>query len=275
MLFLFSWQHRARLSVTTGKGVLQQYTTNRDKIQIMIPLSMNYNNKGASDSTQRFLNYCQLQNNNSSATSQDIRNFSVPESFIYLFICSMISQAILTRSSFKFSGFGAQHECGSCWFMMVNCSIQIILYLHKVGQEITGPRVITEGAELVDKVLMLRECSVRSGTVSKDSSLYAFQVEGLAQDWEWPLILKIPKEYIDRIVNTYSVMPSAKVSDMSCHLTIAIALTCDTMVVSVLLKCQYMYNPTVTEILYIFQRSLQTTFCEYTEKCVWQNIVTL
>jgi hypothetical protein len=44
---------------------------------------------------------------------------------------------------------------GSCWFMLVNCSIQIILYLHKVGQEITGPRVITEGAELMDKVLML------------------------------------------------------------------------------------------------------------------------
>lgn len=69
-------------------------------------------------------------------------------------------------------------------------------------------------------------------------------------------------------MNTYSVMPSAKVSDMKCHLTIPIALSCDTMVVSVLLKCQYMYPLTVTEILYIFQRSLQTTFCEYTEKCV-------
>jgi len=39
--------------------------------------------------------------------------------------------------------------------MLVNCSIQIILYLHKASQEITGPRVIAEGAELVDKVVML------------------------------------------------------------------------------------------------------------------------
>jgi len=46
-------------------------------------------------------------------------------------------------------------------------------------------------------------------------------------------ILKIPKEYPDRIMNTFSVTSSAKVSDMTCHLTIAIALTCDTMVVSV------------------------------------------
>jgi hypothetical protein len=42
-----------------------------------------------------------------------------------------------------------------------------------VGQEITGPRVITEGAELVDKVLMLWERNARCGTVSKDSSWYA------------------------------------------------------------------------------------------------------
>jgi len=97
------------------------------------------------------------------------------------------------------------------------------------------------------------------------------------RDWlrieEQPLILKIQKEYIGRIVNTHSVMPSAKVSDMTCHLTIATVLTCDTMVVSVLPKCQYMYNLTVTEILYIFQRSLKITFCEYNEKCLWQNIL--
>jgi len=37
---------------------------------------MNQNNKGASDSTQRLLHYCQMQNN-SSETSQDIKNFSV------------------------------------------------------------------------------------------------------------------------------------------------------------------------------------------------------
>lgn len=69
-------------------------------------------------------------------------------------------------------------------------------------------------------------------------------------------------------MNTFSFMPSANVSDKTCHLIIATALTCDPMVVSVLLKCQYMYNPTDTDILYVFQRSLQTTFCEYTEKCV-------
>jgi len=34
--------------------------------------------------------------------------------------------------------------------MLVNCSIHIILYLHKVGQEINGPRVITECAQLLD-----------------------------------------------------------------------------------------------------------------------------
>jgi hypothetical protein len=46
------------------------------------------------------------------------------------------------------------------WFMLVNCSIQTILYLQKVGYEITGQRVITKGAELVDKVLdvVKREC---------------------------------------------------------------------------------------------------------------------
>jgi hypothetical protein len=155
MLFLFSWQHKACLSVTPGKAVLQQYKTNRDKIQITITLNMNQNNKGASDSTQRLLHYCQLHSNDSSETSQDIKNFSVFKTCIYLFIYSMISQVILTYSTFHFSGFGARHECSSCWFMLVDCSIQIILYTHKVGQEITGPRVITEGAELVDKVLML------------------------------------------------------------------------------------------------------------------------
>jgi hypothetical protein len=46
---------------------------------------MNQNKKGASDSTQRLLLYCQLQNKNSSETSQDIKNFSVFKTFIYLF----------------------------------------------------------------------------------------------------------------------------------------------------------------------------------------------
>ena len=81
---------------------------------------MNQNNKEASDSTQRLLHYCQLQNNNSSKTSQDIKNFSEFKTFIYLFIYSTISQAILTCSLFHFSGFGAWHECGSCWLTVAS-----------------------------------------------------------------------------------------------------------------------------------------------------------
>jgi hypothetical protein len=91
MLLLFTWQHRACFSVTPGTAVLQKYKTNRDKLQI-ITLNMNQNNKRASDSTQRLLYYCQLQNNNSSETSQDIKNFSEFKTFIYLFIPQFLKQ---------------------------------------------------------------------------------------------------------------------------------------------------------------------------------------
>jgi Tubulin len=59
------------------------------------------------------------------------------------------------------------------WFMLVNCSIQVTLYLHKVGQEITGPRVITEGAELVEKVL-----DVASKESENGDCLQRFQLTG-------------------------------------------------------------------------------------------------
>jgi len=55
---------------------------------------MNQNNKRASDSTQRLLHYCQLQNNNSSETSQDIKNFSEFKTFIYLFIPRFLKRYI-------------------------------------------------------------------------------------------------------------------------------------------------------------------------------------
>jgi len=52
---------------------------------------MNQNNKRASASTQRLLHYCQLQNN-SSETSQDIKNFSEFKTVIYLFIPRLLKQ---------------------------------------------------------------------------------------------------------------------------------------------------------------------------------------
>jgi hypothetical protein len=78
---------------------------------------MNQNNKGASDSTQRLLHYCQLQNNNSSETSQDIKNFSVFKTVIYLFISWYLKRYLHIPRSILVDlepGMNVVHA-GLCW----------------------------------------------------------------------------------------------------------------------------------------------------------------
>ena len=146
----------------------------------------------------------------------------------------------------------------------------------------------TEGAELVDAVLdvVRKECE-------NCDCLQGFQLThslggGTGSGLGTLLISKIREEYPDRIMNTYSVMPSPKVHIcyLTCHVTITIVCyiwhCCS--ICTVDKDCRF------TEILCIFQRSLPTTFCD-SLTCVvnvlcricwkdgegggWQNIATL
>jgi hypothetical protein len=106
----------------------------------------------------------------------------------------------------------------------------------------------TEGAELVDAVLdvVRKECE-------NCDCLQGFQLThslggGTGSGMGTLLISKIREEYPDRIMNTYSVMPSPKVCVpyMTCHMIITVGLyqtSLQCLCYRCRLKCQYVCSP--------------------------------
>ena len=80
----------------------------------------------------------------------------------------------------------------------------------------------TEGAELVDSVLDV----VRKEAESCDSLQLTHSLGGTGSGMGTNLISKIREEYPDRIMNTFSVVPSPKVSDTVVEVSIK-SFTCN------------------------------------------------